>query len=136
VELHAAAAACGHAYGLARLLLGLPQALAHGRLALPLARLDAAGAMPQALLAGEGGEAIRPLLADLQAQARHSLATGRKHVADLPRAVRTAFLPLALVESYLRALERPGRDVLREPATIAPLTRVGRIAAAHWLGRL
>jgi phytoene synthase len=135
-ELHRAAAACGHAYGLARLLLGLPQALAHGRLALPLARLDAAGVTPQDLLAGRGDDRVRRLLADLHAQARGSLAAGRKHVADLPRTVRTAFLPLALVESYLRALERPGRDVLREPATIAPLTRVGRIAAAHWLGRL
>ena len=34
------------------------------------------------------------------------------------------FHPLALVETYLRALERPGRDVLRTPAEIAPLTRV------------
>jgi phytoene synthase len=41
-----------------------------------------------------------------------------------------------LVETYLRALERPGRDVLRAPVEIAPLTRVWRIAAAHWLGRI
>ena len=39
-------------------------------------------------------------------------------------------------ETYLRALERPGRDVLRAPAEIAPLTRVCRIAAAHWLSRI
>jgi 15-cis-phytoene synthase len=57
-------------------------------------------------------------------------------VANLPRELRLAFLPLALVETYLRALERPGRDVLRAPAGIAPLTRVFKIAAAHWLGRL
>jgi phytoene synthase len=57
-------------------------------------------------------------------------------VANLPRHVRPAFLPLALVEPYLRALERPGRDVLRAPAALAPLTRVWRIAAAHWLGRI
>ena len=34
--------ACGHAYGLARLLLGLPHALSRGRLLLPQSRLDAA----------------------------------------------------------------------------------------------
>ena len=50
--------------------------------------------------------------------------------------VRVAFLPLALVETYLRALERPGRDVLRAPAEIAPLTRVcedcrGALARSH-----
>jgi len=57
-------------------------------------------------------------------------------LANLLRNMRVAFLPLALVETYLRALERPGRDVLRTPAEIAPLTRVCRIAAAHWLGRI
>jgi len=135
LDLHAPAAACGHAYGLTRLLLGLPQALSHGRLALPRTRLDAAGVMPQELLAGDGGDKAVPLLADLHAEARRSVVTSRQRVANLPRKVRVAFLPLALVESYLRALERPGRDVLRQPADIAPLTRVARIAAAHWLGR-
>jgi phytoene synthase len=130
-----AATACGHAYGLARLLLDLPRALAQGRLALPRTRLDAAGVVPQELLAGEGGNKVAGLLADLHAEARRNVALGRQHVADMPRKARVAFLPLALVEPYLRALERPGRDVLRQPADIAPLTRVGRIAVAHWLGR-
>jgi hypothetical protein len=41
-----------------------------------------------------------------------------------------------LVQSYLRALERPGRDLLRAPVELMPLTRVVRIAMAHWLGRI
>jgi hypothetical protein len=41
-----------------------------------------------------------------------------------------------LVEPYLRAMQRRGRDLLRAPAEIAPLTRVVRIAMAHWLGRV
>ena len=135
VDLHPAAAACGRAYGLARLLLDLPRALSRGHLILPQTRLEAAGTTRAALLAGDGSDAIAGLLAGLHAQARASVVSGRQHVAELPRNVRVAFLPLALVESYLRALERLGRDSLRQSATIAPLTRIARIAAAHWLGR-
>jgi phytoene synthase len=50
--------------------------------------------------------------------------------------MRAAFLPLALVGPYLRVLERRGQNVLRQPTEIAPLTRVVRIAMAHWLGRI
>ncbi len=131
-----AATACGHAYGLARLLLGLPRALSLGRMPLPQSRLDAAGVRPEELLAGEASAAIARLLADLRAEVRSGLVTSRQHVASLPRAIRTAFLPLALVEPYLRALERPGRDLLRGAAEIVPLTRVYRIIRAHWLGRI
>lgn len=135
-DVHAAAAAGGHAYGLARLLLGLPHALAHNRLLLPQSCLDAAGIGRQDLLSGSGGSRVAGMLAGFRADIRKSLAASRQHVANLPRQVRSAFLPLALVETYLRALERPGRAVLGPPAEIAPLTRVCRIAAAHWLGRI
>ncbi len=135
-DAQAAAAASGQAYGLARLLLGLPHALARGRVPLPQSRLDACAVSNQALLSGEGGSNVAALIASLCAEARKALATSREQVANLPRQVRPAFLPLALVEPYLRALERPGRDVLRSVAEIAPLTRVWRIAAAHWLGRI
>jgi phytoene synthase len=136
VDVQAAAVAGGHAYGLARLLLGLPQALSHGRLPLPQSRLDASNVSSRELLSGDGGSNVAGLLASLCGEARKALATSRKHVADLPRPMQVAFLPLALVETYLRTLERPGRDALRAPAEIVPLTRVWRIAAAHWLGRI
>jgi len=103
---------------------------------LPQSRLDAAGVTPAQLLAGEGGARAASLLAGLGDEVRSSIVTSRQHVANLPREARTAFLPLALVQSYLRALDRPGRDLLRGPAEIAPLTRIMRIAMAHWLGRV
>jgi phytoene synthase len=131
-----AAATSGAAYGLARLLLGLPHSLSHGHLRLPQTRLAAAGVLRQRLLAGEVGQSVDNLLAGLRREVRSGLIACRRHVAKLPRTARVGFLPLALVEPYLRALERPGRDVLREPAEIAPLTRVVKIALAHWLGRI
>ena len=135
-DIDAAAAASGQAYGLARLLLGLAHTLSRGRLLLPQSRLEAAGVTQAELLAGEGGPSVAAVLSDLRDQTRTSLVTSRQHVANLPREARTAFLPLALVGSYLRALERPGRDLLRGAAEIAPLTRVVKIAMAHWLGRI
>jgi phytoene synthase len=135
-NVHAAATACGQAYGLARVLIGLPHALAHGRVPLSQTLLDASGVSSHELLSGEGGDNVARLIARMCAETRKALATSREHVANLPREMRVAFLPLALVETYLRAVERPGRDFLRAPAEIAPLTRVWRIAAAHWLGRI
>ena len=134
--VEAAAAASGQAYGLARLLLRLPGTLARGRLLLPQSRIEAAGAARSELLSGRAGPGVASLLAGLRDEVRRSLVTSRQHVANLPREARAAFLPLALVRSYLRALERRGRDVLRESVEIAPLTRVLRIAAAHWSGRI
>jgi phytoene synthase len=91
---------------------------------------------PEALLTAEGLEGTLGVLAGMRAQARASLAEARQRVANLPRDRRPAFLPLALVGPYLRAMERRGREALREPAEISPLARVTRIAAAHWLGRI
>jgi phytoene synthase len=103
---------------------------------LPQSRLDAAGVTSEQLLAGEAGGGVPGLLAELRSACRATLVTSRQHVANLPRGIRGAFLPLALVEPYLRALERPGRDPLRGAAEIVPLVRVCRIMVAHWLGRV
>jgi phytoene synthase len=127
--------ASGSAYGLARLLLGLPRALSQGRVPLPLSRLAKAGLAPADLLSGGREPALGALLAEVTLQARAALAEARHHVAKLPRDMRVAFLPLALVEPYLRASERArGASPLVEPR-IAPIARISRLAAAYWLGR-
>ena len=133
-ELEAASEAAGRAYGLVRLLFALPQTLAQGRSPLPRERLERAGMTD---LAGEADPAkIAALMRDLHAEVLHNFKAARQHVANLPRPLRVAFLPLALVRPYLRALERPGRDSLREIPEIAPLRRIWAIARAHWLGRM
>jgi 15-cis-phytoene synthase len=133
-DLDAASIAAGRAYGLVRLLLRLPHALARGFSPLPNERLQLAGI---ADLASEADPAkIAALMQDLHAQVLRNLEAARQHVANLPRPARVAFLPLALVEPYLRALEKPGQNPLRDLAEIAPLQRIWRIGRAHWLGRM
>jgi phytoene synthase len=75
-------------------------------------------------------------MGDLQAEVLRHFEAARQRVANLPRPTRAAFLPLALVRPYLRALERPVHNPLRDLAEIAPLQRVWRIGRAHWLGRM
>jgi len=130
-----AAVAGGEAYGVARLLMGLRNALARGRVPLPQSRLDALDVKSAELLSGAEGGKVTTLLANLRGEAREALAIARTEVAHLPRSTRPAFLPLALVETYLRALEAGDQSALRSPPHVAPLKRVARIAMAHWLGR-
>jgi 15-cis-phytoene synthase len=122
----------GQAYGLARLLMDLPAALARGHLPIPLTRLPA-GLEPQALSLPAQRDLYRGLVADLGQRARTSLAQARRDVTKLPREALFAVLPLALVESYLRASTRAARQA--RLASVAPLSRFVRLAAARMLGR-
>lgn len=134
-DVHASCVAAGQAYGLARLLLALPAMLATGHVPLAKVQLDAAGLTGEELLAGVVDARIEKLLGDCSAQIRGNLTVAREFVATLPRGLRVAFLPLALVEPYLRTLEGAGAALLRRETRIAPISRVCRIAAAHWFGR-
>ena len=136
VDVEALCAAAGEAYGQVRILLALPRMLAHGRAPLAKSQLDAAGLTLDDLLGGPGESRIEGLAGSISAQIRRNLEVARQHLAGLTRFHRTVFLPLALVEPYLRALERAGPALLRQDIQIAPLTRVWAIGAAHLLGRL
>jgi phytoene synthase len=133
-----AAGACraaGEAYGLARLLMGLPRSLSLGRIPLPQEEIAAAGLSPEDLRARTEAGKVERLLGRCFEQIDDSLDLARRLARELPRATRVAFLPLALVGTYLRAVKRTAPSALRAEAGVAPLARVLRIAAAHWLGR-
>ena len=127
-------ASAGRAYGLARLLFGLKASVARGQCPIPRARLADFGLTPEALPAASSAARAR-LIADLVRQARDSLARARADATKLPRQASIAVLPLALVESYLRASERAEAEPPQRLPHVAPLTRLLRIAGAHWFGR-
>lgn len=135
-HVEAACDAAGRAYGMARLLFALPHSLARGRMPFTQTAIARAGVDAGELLAGTAGTGVDALLDGCRAQIAHSLGSVRRLMVQLPRRSRIAFLPLALVGSYVRAQQRAGRLSLREEARIAPLTRVLRVAAAHVFGRL
>ena len=133
--VEAACAAAGEAYGLVRLLMDLPRSLSLGRIPLSQPQIAAAGLSPEELLAGAETAKIGRLLGGCREQIGASLDLARRLAREFPRTTRVGFLPLALVGTYLRAVEQTMPSGLRAQARIAPLTRVCRIAAAHWLGR-
>jgi phytoene synthase len=135
-NLDAVSRDCGRCYGMARLLMELPHALSAGRVLLPLSRLHAVGLTARDLQSSTPSAKVRSLLADARAEVRRRLEASRHGVANLPRLIRIAFLPLALVSTYVRALERVPDDSLSRGAEISPLIRITRIAAAHWFGRI
>lgn len=128
-------AEAGQAYGLARLALELPARLAEGRSPIPSSRLHAAGIGIAELAAGTAGPPARRLLADLASECRSGLGRVRNDLRGSELPLRTALLPVALIEPYLQALERAGDDP-RGISDVAPLTRVWRLWAAYRLRRL
>ncbi len=135
-QLRSAHVAAGEAYGLARLLIGLPRNLSLGRVPLAQSQLAAAGLSAQDLRAGADPQAVTRLLRACRGEVETNLAQARKLTGHLQRNARLAFLPLALVPTYLRAAERAAADSLNSEPRVTPFGRTGRIALAHWLGRL
>jgi phytoene synthase len=123
--LEQAVRAAGIAYGLTGLMRALPVHLSRGRVDIPEDGLLRRGTSPAQLLAGKEGEGLTELLADLRETARAALGSARQHVAELPPAARPAFLPLALVDPYLSALQKV--DPLHQIADVNPLTRFWRL---------
>lgn len=127
-SLEPAASQAALAYGLTGLMRALPVHAASGRVYLPADALIHHGTSPEAVLAGETSEGLRAVLAELRGKARQALAEASRHVGQLDANTRAAFRPLCLVDPYLAALDKAGRDPLREIAEINPLTRFWRMA--------
>jgi phytoene synthase len=122
-----AANAAGFACGLTNLIRLLAHDIAEGRIMLPLSMLDAHGIQLEQILAGTCSGKLKPLLAELASEARAARETARQQIAGLDPAARSAFAPLALVENYLKTLERPDHNALKHMAGINPFTRFWRL---------
>jgi phytoene synthase len=102
-----AAGHAGVAYALTGLLRAFPLHAARRRLFLPADAFRAHSVDQESIFAGENLPSIAAALADLRAVARAHLEESRRALRALPPAVAPAFLPLALVEPFLRRMERP-----------------------------
>jgi phytoene synthase len=127
-SLEQAASKAGLAYGLTGLMRALPVHAARGRVDLPADALRRHETSPEAVLSGKTDRGLLALLADFRERAGSALAEARSAVAALDARARAAFQPLCLVEPYLVALAREGRDPLHEIADVNPLYRLWRMA--------
>lgn len=117
--------AAGQAYGRVRLLRALPSTLASGRVPAPLAGM-----------AGAFDDGVAALTVSMRDSTIRWLEEARRRARAAPRAALPAILPLALVEPYLRALERQGPNSVRQTADISSLMRVWQLWRASVLGRI
>jgi phytoene/squalene synthetase len=109
----------GIAYALAGLLRALPFRASRRNLVLPMDALRAAEISPDDVFTGKAQ--VAPLIAAVaeRALAHHRAA---RHIR-VSRRFLPAFLPVALVPLYVRAMTRPGFDPFRDLADIAPHRR-------------
>ena len=134
------AEAAGHggvAYAIAGLLRALPWHSARGQLYLPMDVLTRHGVTRSEIVAGNATPALRAVLAEMRQEARQHLQATRSCIRTLEPATAAAFLPLSLVEPYLRRMERRGYEPFKTVIDIPEwqrqwcLWRAARQAARH-----
>ena len=123
----AAAAHAGLAYGLTQRLRTVSVQASRRRLLLPPAHLESRGTDLAWVYAGKSSAGFLAALADFRDQADRELQLFRDLSPKLDRAAWPAFLPLALVEPYLKAMAAPSFDPLQTVATLNPLRQFWRI---------
>ncbi len=122
-----AAEYAGHAWGLTQRLRTIPLQASRRRLLLPPSYFEGRGADLAALYAGRATPAIGAALADLRGEANRALQRFRQLVPELNPNVWPAFLPLALVKPYLKAMAASSLDPLQHVVTLNPAHRFWRI---------
>ena len=125
-----AAGHAGLAYGIAGLLRALPWHARAGRLYLPRDALERHGVTREDVVHGRGGPGFVATLHDMRQEARRHHARVRAFKATVAPAIRPAFLPLALVPSYLARMERPGYDPFRTLVDVPGWLKIGTLGWA------
>lgn len=126
----AAADAAGHAgvaYGMTGLMRVLAIHRSRGQCYLPLdllARCDLTGAD---VLSARQPVATSLALREMRELALHHLAEARGHLSQIPGPALPAFLPVSLVEIYLKRLERAGPSALKKVVEVQQMQRQWRL---------
>ena len=126
--------AAGTAYALTGILRATPHLLARQRVMLPVDLLADQSLTPEATFQTECGPALRPVIADVAAEARMLLRTAQGQ--KTARAALPALLPVTLAGLSLNALRRSGYDPIAAEIRITPLRRQMALLRASLFGRL
>ena len=124
--------AAGH-FGVARALVGHLRAFGYnasrGRIFLPLSIFSANGASEEVILGGKAEPQLLAALAQIADLALEHLTKGEGALAQLPRAMRGAFVVAALLRPQL-ALLRRHRDPFAVPLDLSDLRKL--LAMGWW----
>ena len=100
----------GLVQGIVQIIANLPRDASHRQLFLPQQVLESHGCQMEDVFAGKDTANLRAVLAQLSGEAQQHLTTALSLLADVPAAVRPAFLPLSQVRADLKRLSQPGRN--------------------------
>jgi phytoene synthase len=100
----------GLAQGIVQIIANLPRDASHRQLFLPQQVLASHGCQMEDVFAGKETPNLRAVLEQLAGEAQQHLTTALSLLADVPAAVRPAFLPLSQVGADLKRLSQPGRN--------------------------
>lgn len=117
----------GLAYGMVEVINKIPQDTARRQLFLPQQFLQQHGSSAEEVFAGKQTPQSRAAVDELVGEANKHLKTALALLADAPREVRPAFLPLALVRRDIKRLSRRDND----PFALRRIPRL-RILWALW----
>lgn len=123
--------AAGH-LGVAHALIGHLRAFgfnaARGRIFLPWSILAANGVRENEVFAGTVSEGLLAAHAQFADLARDHLGKAEAAIAALPRLLRPAFAPVALLRPYLKAVEAQAEAPFAPPREIADWRRIALLA--------
>lgn len=119
-----AAGHAGVAYAVTGLLRAFPWHARQGQVYLPADILARHGVVREDIVSGRGGPGLAGVLADMRGVARRHLEQARTLRSTIPREAMPAFQPLALVEPYLKQMERRDYDPFRTPVDLPSWRRI------------
>jgi len=113
-----AAGHAGVAYAITGLLRAFPWHARRGQIYIPAEILERHGVVRDDIVSGRGGPGLAGALGDLRAVARWHLEQTRSLRATIRPDVKPAYRSLALVEPYLRRMERADYDPFNTPVDV------------------
>ena len=128
-----AAGHAGVAYGMTGLMRAVPIHRARGQCFIPADILERHDLSTAHVLSGNYNEAMRLVFRALRREAQSHLAQAREYLGTVPGAALPAFLPVSLLDLYLKRLAKPSHDPLTAVAQVQQTRRQIRLLmAAFW----
>jgi phytoene synthase len=103
----------GSSLAITGLLRAFPFTASRGHVSIPQETLDRHHVGAQEILAGRSSPGLLASLTELRAHARLHFEAARAAIAEAPARVMPAWLPVALIPRYLRALDRGSVEPFR-----------------------
>jgi len=113
----------GVAYALSGLMRSLPYHASRRQVYLPADLLSRHGVNIETVFQGQTTPELKAALYEMREHVRHHLARVRENMGAVSPQIAAAFLPLVLVEPYLKKMEAADHDPLKELAEVSKLRR-------------